>query len=217
MTPQPTQGTPEASLPNETRSVVQLAKEDLARRLELSVSEISLISVEAVDWPDTSLGCPEPGMAYAQVITPGFRVVLEAGGQRYEYQTDQGQLVVLCDEEGHPVSGGPLATGTAVPSLGLPTPIMRVPVEPPFGAGLERLIEKAKQDLGRRVGIPSQEIELVRVEMAEWPDTRLGCGESGLTRLPVAIPGYRVILSARGWEYVYHTDRESGVVYCPKG
>ena len=100
MTPQPVQGTPESTLPYEARRVVQIAKEDLARRLNLSVLEISVISVEAVDWPDTSLGCPQPGMMYAQVITPGFRVVLEATGQSYEYHTDEDSSVVLCQGDG---------------------------------------------------------------------------------------------------------------------
>ena len=103
MTPQPDQGTPEASLPYEARRLVQMAKEDLARRLELSVSEISVISVEAVDWPDTSLGCPEPGMMYAQVITPGYLIVLDAKGQTCEYHSDEGQLVVLCQGDGSDV------------------------------------------------------------------------------------------------------------------
>jgi hypothetical protein len=87
-------------LPYEARLVVELAKEDLARRLEVSVSEISVISVEAVDWPDTSLGCPEPGMAYAQVITPGYLIVLEAKGQTYEYHTDRSDQVVFCQTDG---------------------------------------------------------------------------------------------------------------------
>ena len=103
MTPQPDQGTPEASLPYEARRLVQMAKEDLARRLELSVSEISVISVEAVDWPDTSLGCPEPGMMYAQVITPGYLIVLGAAGQNYKYHTDTEQRALLCEENGPPV------------------------------------------------------------------------------------------------------------------
>ncbi|MDH4207574.1 MAG: hypothetical protein OEV76_01720 [Anaerolineae bacterium] len=92
--------TAEVTLPAQTRRVVELAKEDLARRLELSVSEVSLISVEAVDWPDTSLGCPQPGMAYAQVITSGYLIVLKAGGQRYAYHTNRGDRVVLCHTDG---------------------------------------------------------------------------------------------------------------------
>lgn len=89
-------------MPDEAGRLVQMAKEDLARRLEIPITEISVLSVEAVDWPDTSLGCPQPGMAYAQVITPGFLIVLEASGQTYDYHTDEDSSVVLCQK----VAGG---------------------------------------------------------------------------------------------------------------
>ena len=95
MTPLPTEVKP----PPEAERAVQLAREDLAQRLNLSPDATRLVSVEAVDWPDTSLGCPQPGMMYAQVITPGFKVVLEAAGEEYEYHTDEGRFVVLCEEK----------------------------------------------------------------------------------------------------------------------
>ena len=102
MTPQPDQGTPETTLPNQAQALVQLAKEDLARRLDLSVSQISVVSAEPVDWPDTSLGCPQPGMMYAEVITPGYRIVLGATGQTYDYHTGTEQYFVLCGQGGLP-------------------------------------------------------------------------------------------------------------------
>jgi hypothetical protein len=71
--------------------------QDLAGRQGLAPEAVRVASVEAVEWPDASLGCPQPGMMYAQVITPGYRVVLEAEGQTYEYHTDEGRFVVLCD------------------------------------------------------------------------------------------------------------------------
>lgn len=72
-----------------------LAIADLAQRLGLPESAITVRTVESVEWPDASLGCPRPGMMYAQVITPGYRIVLEAAGQTYEYHTSQSH-VVLC-------------------------------------------------------------------------------------------------------------------------
>ncbi|NIN64244.1 MAG: hypothetical protein GTO63_06000, partial [Anaerolineae bacterium] len=83
--------------PARAEQALRLAREDLAQRLGLAPEAIRLVSVEAVEWSDTSLGCPQPGMMYAQVITPGFRVVLEeAEGQRYEYHADRSRAVVLC-------------------------------------------------------------------------------------------------------------------------
>ncbi len=100
MTPEPTPSFQEGELPPGAERIVRLAVEDLARRLDVSLEEILVISVEAVEWSDTSLGCPQPGMMYAQVITPGFRVDLEAEGERYKYHTDTGRHVVLCGEDG---------------------------------------------------------------------------------------------------------------------
>ncbi len=117
--------------------------------------------------------------------------------------------------EADPVVGSPTVTPVTGPSL--PTPARREIVNAPLSENLIRLIDLAKQDLARRLEITPDDIEVVHIERAEWLDTSLGCAKPGLSRLPVAIPGYRVILSARGWQFVYHTGRESGVVYCPKG
>ena len=72
----------------EYQPVVDIAKKDLASRLNISVEQVKLVKQEKVDWPDTSLGYPEEGMMYAQVITPGFRIILKAGDKSYEYHSD---------------------------------------------------------------------------------------------------------------------------------
>lgn len=68
--------------------VVDLAKKDLSEKLNIPVEEIKLVKEEAVDWPDTSLGYPEKGKMYAQVITSGFRIILKANDTIYEYHSD---------------------------------------------------------------------------------------------------------------------------------
>lgn len=75
------------------------ARGDLAQRLGIAATAITVRTVESVDWPDASLGCPQPGMMYAQVITPGYRIVLEAGGERYEYHGSTNN-VVFCSMPG---------------------------------------------------------------------------------------------------------------------
>jgi hypothetical protein len=77
--------------------LVAQAKEDFGRRLTIPVDQIELLEVQEVVWPDASLGCPQPGMMYAQVITPGYRVVLQAGGQTKEYHADASSFVLLCE------------------------------------------------------------------------------------------------------------------------
>jgi hypothetical protein len=62
----------------------------------MPLPEGSVVTIEKVDWPDTSLGVPDPGRLYAPVITPGYRIVLRVGDESYELHTDlEGKNTVL--------------------------------------------------------------------------------------------------------------------------
>jgi len=67
---------------------IEGARKDLASRLGIPPDTIVLVRSEAVEWPDSSLGCPEPGQEYAQVVTSGYRIVLAVEETYYEYHTD---------------------------------------------------------------------------------------------------------------------------------
>lgn len=69
---------------------------EAAGRVGIDPSAVQVVSVQASEWPDTSLGCPKPGMFYAQAVTPGYLIVLEAAGQRFEYHADAGRRIELC-------------------------------------------------------------------------------------------------------------------------
>ncbi len=73
-----------------------LARTALGRELGIDdPGRIELIRAEPVDWPDASLGCPKKGMAYAQVVTPGWRVTLSARGRDWRVHTG-GRRAVVC-------------------------------------------------------------------------------------------------------------------------
>lgn len=76
--------------------IIEQARRDLAGRLGVPVEEIRVVEARAVTWPDSSLGCPEPERLYLQVLTPGYRVVLEAQGQRYAYHAGRQGPPFLC-------------------------------------------------------------------------------------------------------------------------
>lgn len=81
--------------------LIAVCKADLAEITGLTEADVSLISVTAAEFSDTSLGCPEPGKSYAQVITPGYIIILQANGKQYEYHTDQHEAIVLCGTAGN--------------------------------------------------------------------------------------------------------------------
>ena len=76
---------PAASAPN---SAVSVATELLATELDTHRLDVILHSVEKVAWSDASLGCQQAGYAYAQVETPGWRLVFVVGGAEHAVHTD---------------------------------------------------------------------------------------------------------------------------------
>ncbi len=69
---------------------------DAAARTGVPASEVTLLSVSPREWADRSLGCAKPGLGYAQVITPGYVIVVEVRGRQLEYHTDQARAA-LCE------------------------------------------------------------------------------------------------------------------------
>jgi len=87
----------------ETGKIESLAKKVLTEQMRIPESAIVLKRFEPVNWPDASLGCPEPGMIYLQVITPGYLLILSDGYRDYEFHADQKGRVVLCSNIAGPV------------------------------------------------------------------------------------------------------------------
>ncbi len=79
-----------------TDAIVAMARADMVKRFNFQEGAISVVKVEEREWPDSSLGCPQPGMMYSQVVTPGYLIVLSADGKQYEYHAGRNN-VVLCN------------------------------------------------------------------------------------------------------------------------
>jgi hypothetical protein len=80
------------------QGLIKAAKEDLAQRLNISVAQISLVEARSVIWPDSSLGCPQPGMQYKQVPEDGARILLQVQKLTYEYHTGGRRGLFLCEK-----------------------------------------------------------------------------------------------------------------------
>ena len=61
----------------------------LAGELAVPESEITFTGIEPVTWPDASLGCPQEGYAYAQVLVPGYRITFSHDSVSYDVHSDE--------------------------------------------------------------------------------------------------------------------------------
>jgi len=103
---------------------VQKALDDLNTRLGLQ------LTLKDFNWryskniyPDTSLGCPQPGIAYPKGNTPGYQVELDVKGLTWDYRVSNDlSKVTLCS---------PLATPTPTALPTYPPPIYQPNVVSP--------------------------------------------------------------------------------------
>jgi len=86
-------------LNDEQIAIADRAIGDLLNSVEgINPAMIAVKSFVSQEFGDTSLGCPNEGQNYAEVITPGYQVILEAQGQEYDYRLDTDKIVVMCSE-----------------------------------------------------------------------------------------------------------------------
>jgi hypothetical protein len=71
---------------------------DLQEREGIGREEIVIERAEAIVWPDGSIGCPQPGLMYPQVLTPGYFVVLRVGDDLYNYHAGESGGFKLCEQ-----------------------------------------------------------------------------------------------------------------------
>lgn len=175
------------------KSPTDIAIRTVADTLGMPVTDIRVISSESRTFGDASLDCPEPGMAYPQVVTPGYQIIVEGDGRRFDVRV-AGQSGRICHRRG---PSRPAAAAAPAPSSGSLT---------------QQLISETRADLATRLELDPASIHVLDIAVwrpgdvlpgcsAECPDAATGCG-------------YRIGLTAGGRRYTYHATADS-VTPCP--
>jgi hypothetical protein len=97
---------------------IQTAVQALAHKLEAESENIRLVSFERMTWNYSCLGVTSPKIECLQVITPGYRVVLQADGEQYVYHTDESGNNIVQAEIPLPGIGDALITFSESDELG---------------------------------------------------------------------------------------------------
>jgi hypothetical protein len=192
--------------------LVDQAIADLTARLSVPASEIEVVSEESVVWPDGSLGCPQPGVAYIQILVEGSRIVLKHRDETYNYHAGPSS-VVYCEQA--LLTPQPVRQITAAP---MPTVVIeqggnvKPTIDP--SSGLQPLVDQAIADLVDRMSVDPAEVEVAAAESVVWPDTSLGCPQPGMQYLQLLTDGFRIELRVKDRVYAYHGGRGRGPFLC---
>jgi hypothetical protein len=157
-----------------------------------AAGEPEVRSVEPRQWPDSSLGCPQPGLSYLQVITDGYVVKFAGAGGEQEVRV-AGESAVIC---------APSATGVA-----------RRPGSTTRVTNISAIEQEAIADLARRLNVAEDQVRVVRRVAQRWEDDSLGCTSAQPSTRGV-VAGFKLVLDNAGRRYTYHTDLDR-VMACP--
>lgn len=77
-------------------AVMERLYEEVAEKSGMARDALVLVRAEKATWSDSSLGCPQPNVDYAQMIVQGYWVILRAGREEYDYRVDHNQRHRRC-------------------------------------------------------------------------------------------------------------------------
>lgn len=178
----PPASTPATAQPEvEYPAAVLAAVQALSKSKAIAASQVEILSFEEVTWRNSCLDLAGPGEMCLQVLTRGYRVMLRADGEEFEFHTDEkGQNV-------RQKPGGGLAE-----------------IKP--GLDQSALVIAILRSAPELRAVEAEEIEVISFEEVDWPDSCLGLPDSGEVCLQAITPGYLILLRAGGKEYEIHTD-----------
>jgi hypothetical protein len=184
--------TPDAPHDGEKRNLAIARARETLRTAGVDSTPLTVTRAEPVTWPDSSLGCPQPGIQYLQVLTPGYLIELHGAQGDYVMHV-AGNNAIVC-------------TGKTGAGTRLTRPV--VPLR-----GIDLMTQRARQMLAAAVHAPPEQINVVGFEPQVWPDTGLGC-PSPTQAVPGRVSGFKIRLEQGGREYTFNTDLHR-VIACP--
>jgi len=166
-----------------------VARQVIADFLALPITEVTLVSLEAQDFNDSSLGCPASGMAYQQVVTPGQRAIVEAQGRRFDVRVAGGHGKI-CRNDKRSKSKNNAGRKSAVPAM----------------------INVARRDLAGLLDVEAPKIRIRDVRPYDGKNAPVGCTPqcAGSDRSC----GYIIGLFYDGRRYDYHAA-DGNATPCP--
>ena len=180
------------SLAPAQRDLATRAVRTLADKLDIPVTDVKLDTIRAVNWRDSSIGCPQPDQAYGQVITPGYKITLRVG-KAFHFVHAANERMFVCESAGK----------TLFSSVDNQRQLV-------WG---EQMIW-ARKDLASKLGLAENAVIVRSAQARDFDDASLDCPQPGIEYATGTRKGFVLTLSAQGRDYTYHTDL-STTILCP--
>lgn len=162
--------------------VSTLIRQDLARRLGVSVNQLRVVAVSNQTWPDGCLGLARPDEMCTQALVSGWRVRLAYGERVWTYRTNQSGASFRLENE---------RAGVLLPG---------------------NIAQTVVADAARRSTLDPKFLKITTAERRTWSDSCLGLGGANLLCTEVLVPGWQVGVESERQRWVYRTDLSGNLV-----
>lgn len=165
---------------------IDLAISKVNEKTPVSRDTVTNIRIRSIDWPDSSLGCPEPGAEYLQKVTPGYLVNFKAGENIHTVNIGDNRAVI-CER----INDFMLERKKR-------------------GDSVLRAHREARLDLAKKLNVDPEVVKISKIKVETWPDSSLGCPQSDQQYKEGPIEGLKINMTCRDRQYEYRIPLEGG-------
>ena len=168
------------------KAAIDLAVSTVNEKEPVSRDSITHLRIRSMEWPDSSLGCGEPGVAYMQRVIPGYFVSFSANGKVYTVHVGE-DTAVVCDKFNE-----------------LMTERQK------RGREVIKAHNDARADLAEKLMVDPDMVKVSRIQLETWPDSSLGCPVDGEHYAPGPVEGVVIDMTCRDRQYEYRVALDGG-------
>ena len=161
------------------QAAIDLALRTVSEKTPVSQDSVSHLRIRSVEWPDSSLGCPEPGVEYLQRVIPGYLVSFNAEQRLYTVHVGDNQAVV-CDRFNDMMAK-----------------------RQERGRAVITAHRAAKLDLAEKLMVAPEMITVTKIRQETWTDSSLGCPVAGEPYAQGPVDGLIIDMTCRDKQYEY--------------
>lgn len=157
----------------------EYARWDLALRLNISDDSVVTTAIVPVTFPNLCLGFERPNAVCAEMLAPGFIILLQAGGKEYRYHVSEHGFIATDFERGQRTIDPPSDT---------------VDVQ-----------RKMREDLAQRLGVEMGQVGVYSFRFVTWRDGCLGVHYPGQACTTALVEGFlSELVAPDGRLFRYH-------------
>jgi len=173
----------------EEQAAMQYSKQEQAA-IDLAIGKVNQITpvskdslehlrIRSMQWPDSSLGCPEPGVQYLQRVIPGYLVSFTIDEKMYTVNIGDNSAII-CDRVNDFLEH-----------------------RKNRGASVIKAHNAARLDLAEKLMVDPEVITVTKIKIVTWPDSNLGCPVTGEQPTQKPVEGLIINMTCRDKEYEY--------------